>query len=294
MNIAESVRRFITAKTANGRAPATISDYHRCLEPFAAWCDSHNLDTSNLDRDDFRRYIADELRSNGWAQNTVGIHISVLRCFLSWIHDEGYTDDDLAQAVEAPRKTERIEEPLTSGEVRAILAACRGDRWALRDRAIILVLLDTGLRRGETSNLKRDDVIFTGDFAYIKTVDPKSKRLKISVLGNTTTETVRQYLDSREDDDPALWMGRWGPLTGEGIYNVVDKRAGMAGIDRAHPQLFRKTFATHWTRNGGDQDRLMDLGGWNDPSTLRIYVLLGSIPDLVEGHQQFGPVDNML
>lgn len=252
------------------------------------------MDTDSLGRDDFRRYIADELRTNGWAEGTVSIHVSVLRCFLSWIHEEGYTTEDLAQAVEAPKKISRIEEPLSADELQAILDACSGDKWALRDKAIILILLDTGLRRSEIARLRREDVIFKEGHTYLKLLDHKSETLKISILGKETTAVLREYLDSRDDNKPALWLGRWGPLTQHGIYHTVDKRGNIAGVERAHPHLFRKTFATHWTRNGGDRERLMTLGGWTDSDVLDIYILLGSIPDLIDGHRQYGPVDRML
>ena len=102
------------------------------------------------------------------------------------------------------------------------------------------------------------------------------------------------YLDGRQDDDPALWMGRWGPLTVEGIYRTIKKRGKEANVTRIHPHLFRKTFATWWVRYGGDEQRLMALGGWASPEMLQVYVQVGSITDLIEAHRRFGLVDNML
>ena len=293
--IASTAESFILAKRANGRASRTVDDYYRCLTPFIEWCGRRGLDTQTLDRNDFRRYIVEELRSNDWAQNTVGIHISNLRCFLSWSHDEGYIDDDLAQAVEAPEKTIRVENPLTPEELQAIIEACDGDRWVDRDRAAILTLMDTGLRRGEMVQLKRDYFTTEDGVAWFQMVDPKSKEVKILILGESTSDALRQYLDNRKDNDSALWMGRWGPLTHEGIYSLVKKRSRMAGVERAHPHLFRKTFATWWIRRGGDETRLKTLAGWSDSSeVLRVYVLLGKLPDLLKAHGQFGPVDGML
>lgn len=122
MRLSEAaVQSFILAKKADGRAERTIEDYHRCLDPFSEWCESRGLDADNLDRDDFRRYVAEELRSNDWAQNTVAIHIQNLRCLLSWLHDEGHTKENLAQAVEAPEREIRVEEPLTQDEIQAML-----------------------------------------------------------------------------------------------------------------------------------------------------------------------------
>ena len=65
-------------------------------------------------------------------------------------------------------------------------------------------------------------------------------------------------------------------------------------MERAHPHLFRKTFATWWVRQGGDETRLKTLGGRANSEMLRIYVLPGKLPDLLDAHKQFGPVDGML
>jgi integrase/recombinase XerD len=295
MNISDAMDLFVTAKKADGRKPRTIRDYHRCIPPFADWCSDQRLDTDNLNRWDFRRYVTEELQSNGWSEATEGIHIRNLRCFLRWLYTEGITEDNLADAVEAPGRSIRFEEPLSKDELRQLLEACDEGNHPVRDRAIIMTLADTGLRRGEIADLSRDQLSIDGDIVCVNRIDPKSNAPKPIFLGNTTTSLVLQYLEKREDNNPALWMGEGGdPLTAEGIRQVVKRRANDAGLDRVHPHLFRKTFATWWIRNGGDIDRLKKLGGWKTDEALQVYILLGKYEDLKEAHQEFGPVDNLL
>lgn len=295
MDISTAIELFVTAKQADGRKPRTIQDYYRCLPPFADWCSNQRLDTGNLTRWDFRTYVTEEIQSNGWSEATEGIHIRNLRCFLRWLHTEGIMEDNLAEAVEAPGKSIRFEEPLSEDELRQLLEACDKGNYPVRDRAIIMALVDTGLRRGEIAELRRDQLSIDGDIACINRVDPKSDAPKPVFLGNTTTSLVLQYLKKRKDNNPALWMGEGGdPLTAEGIRQVIKRRAKGAGLDRVHPHLFRKTFATWWIRNGGDIDRLKTLGGWKTNESLQAYILLGRYEDLKQGHQEFGPVDNLL
>jgi integrase len=87
-----------------------------------------------------------------------------------------------------------------------------------------------------------------------------------------------------------------GPLTSLGIYRAVRRRSEMAGLDtrRIHPHAFRKFFATHWLAGGGDETRLMKVGGWASPEMLKIYILLSKQQDLATAHQLFGPVDRVL
>jgi site-specific recombinase XerD len=294
MNISDAIELFVTAKRADGRKPRTIKGYYRCLPPFADWCTAQSLDTDNLTRWNFRTYVTEELQGRGWSEATEGIHIRNLRCFLRWLYTEGITEDNLADAVEAPGRSIRFEEPLSKDELRQLLEACDKGKYPIRDRAIIMTLVDTGLRRGEIAELRRDQLSIDGDVVCINRIDPKSQAPKPIFLGSTTTSLVLQYLEERTDDTPALWMGRNGPLTAEGIRQVVKRRAKNASLERVHPHLFRKTFATWWIRNGGDLDRLKTLGGWKTDEALQVYILLGKYEDLKEAHQEFGPVDNLL
>jgi integrase/recombinase XerC len=296
MQISEAIEAFVLAKKANGRAPRTIKDYYRCLTPFAEWCQEQGLTADNLDRNDFRHYVAEELRSNGWAESTVSIYIRNLRCFLRWNYTEGYTDENIATAVEAPPQEVRMEDPLSIDEVNRLLGACQNSRHPDRDRALILVFLDTGLRRTEMANLKQDDIVFgEGNTAWMQLLDPKSKRWKFAFLGERTTKALHAYLSKREDDHPALWVGEKGALAGDGLYKIVKRRARDANLaDRVHLHLFRKSFATWWIRSGGDTSRLKKLGGWATNETLDVYILLASRRDLGEAHKHFSPVDNIL
>ncbi|HID88272.1 MAG TPA: hypothetical protein EYP52_00980, partial [Anaerolineae bacterium] len=103
------------------------------------------------------------------------------------------------------------------------------------------------------------------------------------------------YLQSRTDDNPALWINqRGGTLTQRGIYWVVKRRARQAGLEsRVHPHLLRKTFTTAWLDNGGDPERLRVLAGWSSLEMLKVYA--GSSPGrLIEAHRRAGPVDRLL
>lgn len=288
----DMVESFILARRADGRAPRTIRDYHRALDPFAAWCRGRRLSVKSLNRDHIREYVAD-LRSRGWAEGTVAIHVRNLRTFLRWLYEEGYTSGNLAEAVKAPRKVVRVEEPLTIHEIRLLLSACHGDDFALRDRAIILVFVETGLRRGEMARLKRGDVHLGENSAWIQVYAPKTKTYRFAFLQREATTALREYLASRRDNNEYLWIGARGPLTDDGIYQVLRRRAVRAGLNphRVHPHAFRKFFATWWVQNGGDTIRLQHLGGWTSPEMLKVYVLLARREELEQAHRQISPAD---
>jgi site-specific recombinase XerD len=293
MDLQKAIDLFLQAKRADGRKERTLADYRRVFKRYVKHVD-HNLETWT--RDSIRAYVV-YLRDRGWKPGTVGLHIRYLRAFWHWLYVEGYTDQDFAQAVAAPKQHIREESLLTLEEFKALVQACAGDRWARRDRAIILMLADTGMRRSEIMSLQRDQVVFEGDEAWVLLTGDMTKNSKerYVFLGSASTAALRAYLDERADDAPDLWRSERGPLGGDGLWYMLRRRAKIAGLDpkRIHPHLLRKVFATWWIENGGDEQRLMRIGGWSGPEMLRIYVRLGSRIKLQEAHRQYGPVDNL-
>lgn len=290
MELTDTVKVFIIAKQANGRAPRTLADYHRVLKPFVEWCNKQKIISSeDLDRNVIRRYVV-ALRERDWAEGTVAIHIRNLRTFLRWLHDEEYTERNLAKAVQAPRQVVHQEQPPTMEEIRQLLEACVDDPLALRDRALILMLASTGLRRGEIPDLTLDDLHL--EEGWLRVYTPKTNRYRFAFLTPEAQDALRAYLEGREDDDACLFRSRYsGPLGYDGIYTAIRRRAEAANLDpsRVHPHNFRKFLATYWVDKGGDEQRLMRIMDWSSPKMLQTYVRLGRRKDLLRAHEQFAP-----
>ena len=292
MRLETAINALITAKRADGRAKRTLQDYRRVLSRFAAW---HNDGIENLDRATVRQYVA-ELRSVAtWSPSTVDLHVRYLRAFWNWLHAEGYTDDNLAQAIEAPQIRTREEELLTTDELKRLLTACDLSDYPERDKAFILMLVDTGLRRGEIMRLTRDQVHFEEEGAWMLIEAPKTDNKRYCFLGSASAKALRAYLDTRDDTYPDLWIGQQGPWSYWAPAQMLKRRAEDAGIDPAkcHMHAFRKIFATWWIERGGDEQRLMKLGGWSGPEMLRIYVKLAGREALGRAHQTYSPVGRL-
>jgi len=188
MEIKDTTKLFVQARTADGRAPRTILDYYRVLDPFAEWI-AEQPQRQVLTRDVTREYVV-HLRSKNWREGTVAIHVRNLRTFLRWMHDEGHIADNLAASVKAPRQVRRIEIPITWEEVQLLLDTCQEDGFhAARDRALILTLYDAGPRCGELVRLKAGDWRHepgnTG--SYFLVYAPKTETDRFAVLGQTAT-----------------------------------------------------------------------------------------------------------
>ncbi len=214
------------------------------------------------------------------------------RTFWRWCIKEELTTHDPFAKVEKPKLQPTLKPALTPDEVEQILRACEGKDWLrLRDRALILLLLDTGLRIHEAHALtvgdaKQETLLIRG----------KGGKQRVVFLSAEVRLAIRRYLKACPyplTDDSPLWQGRNGALTLWGIMEVVEKIGKRAGLNRplgAH--AFRRTFATWSLRNGIDLEHLRQLMGHSDYSVLRQYLALVEA-DLKQAHQQHSPLRNL-
>jgi site-specific recombinase XerD len=205
---------------------------------------------------------------------------------------EGLTENNPFAKVEKPKVPLKLKPALTPEEIEQILQACEGRHWLrLRDKALILTLLDTGLRIHEAHSLKVGDI--QQDTLIVK---GKGSKQRMVFLSPETRLAIKRYLKAcpypLQESSP-LWQGRNGALTLNGIMEVVEKIGKRAGLPKplgAH--AFRRTFATWSLRNGIDLEHLRQLMGHSDYAVLRQYLALVEA-DLKQAHQQHSPLRNL-
>ena len=148
------------------------------------------------------------------------------------------------------------------------------------------------MRLGEVMLLRCEDVHIEDSTVWLQVYAPKTKTFRFVFLSEKAAAALQEYLAQRgEDGEEALWVGRWGALTGQGIYKAIRRRAVQAGLDprKFRPHNFRKLFATLWVENGGDRIRLQRLAGWSDPRMVDVYVITAR-KRLAEAHRRYSPV----
>jgi site-specific recombinase XerD len=132
-----------------------------------------------------------------------------------------------------------------------------------RDRAIVRLFIDTGMRRNELTGMSLPDVYLDDGLVSVL---GKGGRRRLIPIGNRTVSDIdrfprlrRRRVDARASE---LWLGRKGPLTGSGVAQMLRCRARQAGIGDLHPHQLRHTFAHEWLVSGGAEGDLMRLAGW--------------------------------
>ncbi len=233
-----------------------------------------SLVPADLTRADVESYLAD-LAERGRKASTVSLTYRALQQLMKYLCSEEELARSPMEHMSPPLVPEQTTPVLTDDQLGALLAACAGKGFAaLRDTAIIRLLLATGGRRGEVAGLALGDVDLDSDQVRFL---GKGRRERTVVLSAKTAQALERYVRLRARDrfatHPALWLaqdGR-GPMTPNGISQMLKRRGRQAGIGDIHPHQFRHTAAHAWLAADGSESDLMRTMGWRSPQMLRRY-----------------------
>lgn len=250
---------------------------------------TRNITSSNIRH--FLIYLKDRGHNPGGRANIYG----AVRAYLRWHKAEfNLADWNPLDRISTPKASKEIKQPIALDAFQRLIAVCAGRSLAaLRDRAILLTLLDTGIRKQEITDLNYDDVNLANGEVYIRS--GKGRKSRTVFIGGKTRRALSAYLRLRKGlaADSPLWATEKGTrLAYSGIRQVVRRRADEAGIKEPGLHEFRRAFALSYLRNGGDVVTLQRLLGHASLNVVLRYLDLVK-DDLQVSHGKFGPVDNL-
>lgn len=221
---------------------------------------------------------------------TVETYWERLRTLFRWGIEEGMISlTPMANVKRIAARRDQVQ-PFTEQQIRALLAAAGRSRHPLRDRAIILFMLDCGVRASEVCTLVRSDLDLVNSKA---TVLGKGNKRRPVYFSDLTREALREYVDreARPMND-TVFHGERGPrLTRSGLLQLIHRlgrTAGLMGV-RCSPHTFRHTAAIWSIRNGMDSFTLQTMLGHTDLTMTRRYVAVEQA-DLEGKHRLCSPV----
>jgi integrase/recombinase XerD len=241
------------------------------------------LDAGPADVSDFLTGLATE-NSEHRAASPATIHrkSACLRSFYRHLRREGLRDSDPTATLSAPRRSRKLPQVLTRGEVEKLLSQPRGtDPQALRDRALLELMYASGLRASEAIGLDLGDV--DNEERLLRTRGKGSKE-RIVPIGQAALSALAVYVERgrpqlvKNNVEAHLFVNfRGGQLTRQGLYKIVRRHAMTAGLaDRMSPHTLRHTFATHLLAGGCDLRSVQEMLGHADVSTTQLYTHLSS------------------
>ena len=273
--IGELTDAFINAQDVK---PSSRSSYRRSLRQYFAWVDKKGYQLSEIARPQLLEYKEDLLAS-GLTSLTVASYITSLRKFYEWTEAEKYYPN-VAKGIKLPRRKQQFKkQPLTPGQATQLLQYYQAR--ALRDYAIVTLLLRTGVRTIEAIRANVDDITHKGNKRVLMVMGKgRDERDNFVELTDKAYQPIRDYLATRTNlkgSEPLFTsqsrnnMGE--RLTTRSISYIAKEGLKGIGLDErgytAHS--LRHTTAVNILRAGGSMEQVQDTLRHSNINTSQIY-----------------------
>lgn len=283
----------------------TVNDYTRTFTKFAAHVVNKPL--AAIDTTDINTFLNDLRLTQKLATKTVANAWIALSSFWTWAENELQIPHPIRGKIDCPQPAEPVIETYTAVEIKALLASCgqtstwrtRSGRLATsvrptaeRDKAIIVTLVETGIRASELCNLSMSDYNQKQGRLHIR--HGKGDKERVVFISDTCKKHLWRYLATRPDakpGDPLFATTHNTHMERDMLFKMVRSTADRAGVHHAFIHKFRHTFAINFLRNGGNVIELQSMLGHERLDTIRIYVKLAEV-DLANAQRRASVADN--
>lgn len=276
MTISEAFTYFIREKYSEGLSKETITFYNYNIPRFVEWCyDYYDIeDVSELNTRLFEDYKIHLLSNRSSKKKTsLQTYSRAVKTFLNWVNRKGLLDEEIGKLNLIKAETPNIV-PLSDTEIRILLDCFDNTFLGIRNKLICLMMVDSGLRRGEVVKLKTDNINLTNNTML---VNGKGEKERIVPFGAETKKHLINYLDFPQKTNESFFRTVNGdPITDNTIKMFFQDLKKDSGIHRIYPHLLRHTFATNYILYGGDLEELRILLGHSSIVMTQKYVHLAA------------------
>ena len=263
----ELVATFIAAKRIEGCSEKTLKYYQTTIDTMISSLDKG---VQRITTEDLRGYLTEYQSRNQSSRVTIDNIRRILSSFFSWLEDEDYIIKSPVRRIHKVKTASNIKETYSDEELERMRDYCE----ELRDLAVIDMLASTGMRIGEMVLLNRDDINFAERECI---VFGKGDKERIVYFDARAKLHLQEYLDSRKDDNPALFVTLRSPhdrIQIGGIENRLREMGRRLNITKVHPHKFRRTLATMAIDKGMPIEQLQRLLGHQRIDTTLQYAMV--------------------
>jgi len=243
-----------------GLSPRTLEFYCDCLTPFV---NCYEITSEGIN----------SFLSNLTCGNAKLNYYRAITVFVHWLIRKDYLKGNPLARVDKPKPAKRILPSLTAEQVNYLI----GKADNIRDKAIISLLADSGIRLNEIANIKASDIDWD---SYTVTIVGKGNKQRKAPFTERTAKLLQSYLADNHNGDGNIWnMRRYGIQT-------MLKRLGMETGIKCNAHSFRRGFACNLHRKGLSTLDIMHLGGWEDLDMVLKYTCSITFEDCLQHYRE--------
>ena len=258
------LRTYLETIRQNGKSEGTIDQYQLHISRMLAYI---GKDVQQIEDDD----LIDYLHRYKQIRQVSGRYLNNMRLvfnsFFRWLQRRKVILRNPVDGLEPIKYRQTVKKPLSPEELEKVRCACEQER----DLAIVEFLYSSAVRVSELTHLNREDIRWESDDVMVLGKGNKEREVYLNARAHLH---LRQYLDSREDDNSALFVTARAPherLTRAGVEYIIAGLGRVAGVENVHPHRFRRTAATDLLRMGLPIEQVQELLGHVKIETTRIY-----------------------
>lgn len=255
---------YLNALAVQGRSNKTIERYRYCITRMREYL---KIPTRSITVYHLRKYLAEE-KGRGVADRTLEGLRQVFSAYFGWLQRERLIESNPTANLGSIKYQKKQKDIYSDVDIERMKFKCK----SIRDIAIISFLKATGCRIGEVVRLNRDDV----DLQSLECkVLGKGNKERIVFLDPVGAAALQSYLETRNDDYPALFVGKGTDrLKANGIRKILIELGHAANVEHVHPHKFRRTTATNLIRRGMPIQEVAAILGHDKLDTTMQYVVL--------------------
>lgn len=307
------IEYYATSRQIKGCSSKTVIGIRSNLGKFIAFLTkrNHSLKLSDLVLEDARAYVAflqgtvtkyEDHKLNRpipnctYTPQTVHTHVRALRSFSFWLEKEGYTSKLIFERLELPKLPKKKIDVLSPEEIQHILSAINPETVkGARLSAMVLLMLDTGIRVGELVGMKLSDIDWNR--GVFKVMGKGAKERFVPFAG-TAKIAIHRYIQvyrpkpAREDIDNVFLALDGYPLTVNAVVHMMAHLAKNSGVERLHAHLLRHTCGVLYLLDDGDTKSLQMFLGHSSPYMTNHYEQFKDEHVLAQ-HRKHSPLDSL-
>ena len=270
---------FLAAKRIEGCSEKTLRVYERSICKLAEKCDKL---VTQITTEDIRTYLGNYQTENDCSKVTMDNERRYISAFYSWLEEEDYVIKNPCKRIHKIKASITVKEVLSDEDIEHLRDNCT----ILRDLAMIDFLYSTGIRVGEIVELDIDDINFEERECIVHGKGDKERKVYFDAK---TKIHLKKYLDSRTDDNPALFVTIRSPfkrLKAGGIEVRIREMGERLEINKVHPHKFRRSMATRAIDKGMPVEQLQKILGHEQIDTTMRYAIVNQ-SNVKASHKKF-------